>query len=318
MQDWDKLMQKILDEGVDVLNTRTNAVCRTIVGEQLTFDLTKGFPALTTRKLPFKNIVGELLGFFRGCQSAQEFRELGCNFWNTNANETKGWLDNIYRKGIDDCGRIYGAQWTNWHTVRVAKSDAEEAYLKSNNWKHIGKDSFGFGIYQKYINQLENVVRTILTNPTDRRIIVSGWNVGELDMMCLPPCHMDYRFIPFEDTKILNVVMTIRSWDFYLGSVANIASTALFLEIVSRLTGYTAGKIVIQAANVHLYENSIEASKKLLTRAHFPRPTLVLSDNIKPIVDHKDIKDIFSRIEPTDIWLNGYESHDPITVRMVA
>ena len=324
MKAYHDLVQKILDEGVNVYNTRTNSVCRTIVGEQISFDVREGFPALTTRKFPFKNTVGELLGFFRGVTSAEDFRKLGCSFWDANANETKDWLKNIYRKGTDDTGNIYGKQWTSWPAVRVATTDKEEHYLVNHGWKYIGKtnvtckEGYGFGIYRKHINQLENVVRTILTNPTDRRIIVSGWNVGELDTMCLSPCHMDYRFIPFEDSKILNVVMTIRSWDVWLGSPSNIASTAIFLQVVARLTGYHVGKVVIQAANVHLYENSIPAAKELLTREHFDRPILRLSDNIKPITNMAEIKGVFTRIEPTDITLDGYQSHDPIKVEMVA
>ena len=324
MQQYHDLVEYILETGEDIYNERTQTLCKTIIGGQMTFDMSRGFPALTTRKLPFKNIVGELLGFFRGYTSAKDFRELGCNFWNSNANETESWLNNVYRKGEDDCGRIYGQQWTNWLATRIAHTDKEIEYLKTNNWIQIGVTDIGYGqgkgklIFQKEINQLEEIVRKILTNPTDRRIIVSGWNVGEFDMMSLPPCHMDYRFTAIEKTKTLHVVMTIRSLDVFLGTPANIASTALFLEIVARLTGYTAGKVIIQGTNFHLYENSFEVARELITRSHFPNPILSLGSSIKKIENLDDIYGCFSRIETDDIKLIGYNSHGVLTVPMVA
>ena len=324
MQQYHDLIEYILECGEDIYNERTQTLCKTIIGSQMTFDMSKGFPALTTRKLPFRSIVGELLGFFRGYTSAKDFRELNCNFWNANANETKAWLSNPYRKEEDDCGNIYGHQWNKWLVTRVAQNEQEYNYLIKENWKLIGLTGKGYNkgegyrIFQKEINQLEDVVRKILTNPTDRRIIVSGWNIGEFDMMSLPPCHMDYRFTPIESTKTLHVVMTIRSLDVFLGTPANIASTALFLEIVAKMTGYTAGKVVIQGNNCHLYENSFEAAKELISRRHFNSPMLTLGESIRKIESIDEIYGCFSRIEPDDIKLLGYSSHGVLTVPMVA
>lgn len=324
MQQYHDLIQSVLDNGYDIVNERTGMTCRTIIGGQMTFDMRKGFPALTSRKLPFKNIRGELLGFFRGYTSAKDFRDIGCNFWTKNANETTSWLNSPYRKGEDDCGDIYGKQWTSWETIRVAKSAEEEEYLKANGWDFIGHTEddysvgYGYHIYSKHINQLENAVRVILTNPSDRRIIVNGWNFAEMDKMSLPACHCTYMFIPDSISNTLHVVMWQRSADLYLGSPANIASTSMFLAIMARLAGYNPGQVIVQMANVHLYENQLEVAKELISRKHFPEPKLVLSDNIKKIENLEDIKGCFTRIQPEDIWLEGYKSHEALTVEMVA
>lgn len=324
MQPYLDLLNNILSNGKDIFNKRTSSICKTVVGAQLIFDMAEGFPAVTERKVPFKSTVGELLGFFRGYTSAEDFRALGCKFWDKNANETEAWLKNIYRKGTDDCGNIYGKQWVDWETIRISKSDKESAYLRENGWIYLGKtdheypEGSGFDIFRKHINQLENLVRTILTDPTDRRLIVSGWNIGEFDMMSLPPCHIQYNFIPMEHDRTMSVVMTIRSMDVFLGTPANIMSTALFLEVVCRLTGYTPDKVIIQGANAHLYENSFEAAKELISRTSFNSPTLKLSDDVKKIENMEEIPGCFDRIEPEDFILEGYESHEAIKVEMIA
>ena len=173
-------------------------------------------------------------------------------------------------------------------------------------------------LMERTINQLENALRTLMTNPSDRRVIVSGWNVAELDMMALPPCHMDYRFVAFENPRVLNVVMTIRSWDLFLGGPANIASTAIFLAIMARLAGFEPGIITIQATNAHIYEDHFDQVRELLGREHFAAPSLSLSENIRPIGHMEDVEGVFTRIEPSDIALVGYESHGPISAPMAA
>ena len=137
--------------------------------------------------------------------------------------------------------------------------------------------------------------------------------------MALPPCHMDYRFVAMEDTKALHVVMTIRSWDLFLGAPFNIASTALFLEIMARLAGYTPATVTIQATNAHIYyEDHYDQVNEQLSRDHFPAPKLVLSENIRPIADLSEIAGVFTRVEPADISLEGYQSHAAIKAPMTA
>lgn len=307
MQAYKNLLQSILNKGIMQFNTRTGKNCLAIVGYQMQFDTSEYFPATTMRRLPFQGMRGELLGFYRGYTNAADFRQLGCNFWHKNANETKAWLDSPFRKGTDDLGPIYGKQWTDWKDVKyIPKVDLQKY---GTDYKVIGEfllDGVETYVIERHINQLENALRTIITNPSDRRIIVTGWNVSELDQMSLVPCHKDYLFVPMEDTKTLHCVMTIRSWDAWLGAPSNIASTALFLAIMARLSGYKPGTITIQATNAHLYENSIEATEVILEREPRQLPKLFLSDNIKPITNWSDINGVFSRIQPEDIELVDY------------
>lgn len=319
MENYHQLLQIVLEQGVDQFNTRTGKLCRVLVGHQLQYDMASGFPAITTKKLAFNNMKGELLGFFRGYDNAADFRALGCTVWDQNANETQAWLDNPYRKGQDDLGRIYGKQWTDWSDKRVVDSQIEYERLCAMGFHTVFRDvSSGNILLERKINQLENALRTIITNPSDRRTIVSGWNPAEFDQMALPPCHMDYRFVAFEDTKTLHVVMTIRSWDLFLGAPFNIASTSLFLGIMARLAGYTPGTVTIQATNAHLYEDHFEQVREILTRDHFEAPQLVLGDNIKQIENLSEIAGVFTRIEPADISLVGYQSHAAIKAPMAA
>jgi len=332
MQQYHNLVKKILEEGIDIRNKRTGALCKTIIGCNLEFDLSEGFPALTTRKLAFKGMVGELLGFFRGYTNAEDFRNLGCNFWNGNANETKSWLENPFRKGEDDLGDIYSKIWTDTEVYKFIHDSSENEskfeYLESKNYRYIGNfytnDNLEFHppgtyiIYKKNINQLEEVVKKIITDPSDRRIIIDGWNLSYNDTQSLPACHLLYEFIPIEETRELNVVMFMRSMDVFLGTPMNIASTALLLSIVARLTGYTPRKVIIYGANVHLYENSFEAARELINREHLPSPKLILSDNIKKVDNIDRIKYCFEVIDPKDIILENYESLGTLTVPMVA
>lgn len=319
MQNYHQLLQTTLDQGVDQFNTRTQKLCRVLVGYQLQYNMAEGFPAITTKKLAFNNMKGELLGFFRGYDNAADFRALGCMVWDQNANETQAWLNNPHRKGRDDLGRIYGKQWTDWKDRRVVATPQERDALHAAGYTQTLHDSAQQAwLMERGINQLEQALRTIIANPSDRRVIVSGWNPAEFDQMALPPCHMDYRFVALEDTKVLHVVMTIRSWDLFLGAPFNIASTSLFLAIMARLAGYTPGTVTIQATNAHLYEDHFEQVREILTREHFAAPQLVLSENIRPITHPSEIHGAFTRIEPADITLDGYQSHAAIKAPMAA
>lgn len=318
MKNFHDLLRDVLDNGIDQFNTRTGRTCRALVGCQLQYDLRDGFPAITTKQFAFKSMVGELLGFFRGYDNAADFRALGTKIWDQNANETQAWLDNPYRKGLDDLGRIYGKQWTDWRSYREVKSSdsVEVDRLFEAGYKLVCDDG-QVAVFRKNINQLESALKTLIANPSDRRIIVSGWNPGEIDQMALPPCHMDYRFVAFDNPKVLNVVMTIRSWDLFLGAPFNIAETALFLSIMARLAGYAPGVVTIQATNAHIYDTHFEQVREQLSREHFKAPSLVLSDNIRP-VSLDEIPGAFTRTEPSDISLGGYQSHAAIKAPMAA
>lgn len=217
MENYHALMQKTYDQGINQLNKRTGEVCRFLVGEQIEYDVSVLFPAVTSKKLAFKGMKGELLGFFRGLDNAADFRALDCHIWDQNANETVAWLNNPYRKGTDDLGRIYGVQWTRWRDRRFVGFDEFNRLVPDENseYKCLGhfynsQTNSTQWIIEREINQLENALRTIITDPSNRRIIVNGWNVAELDQMALVPCHMSYHFVPVIDTMTLNLVMVIR------------------------------------------------------------------------------------------------------------
>ena len=331
MYAYHSLIREILMHGEDQRNERTGALCKVIVGTQIKFDLRKGFPILTARKIPFKSGLGELLGFFRGATSAAEFRALGCKFWDQNANETKAWLANPMREGVDDLGPIYGKQWVNWEDVKLIKDSTENSdkisYLYSLGYDYVGSyfkisdvvnKEPNTVVLRRNINQLEEVVRKIMTDPTDRRILFTGWNVGELDMMSLPPCHMTYTFTPMQASKTLHVTMCMRSADVYLGVPMNIVTTSTLLEIVARLTGYIPGTVTIQMTNTHLYENSFDAARELLDRFEYESPKLVMSDRIQPLLSVDQIPGVFTRIEPSDVWLENYEHGGVLSVPMMS
>lgn len=329
MQNYHTLLEAVLTTGKDQMNVRTGKICRALVGYQLQYSFADGFPAITTKKLAFKNMRGELLGFFRGYTNAADFRSLGCTVWDDNANKTPAWLANPYRKGVDDLGSIYSKQWVQYLDRRIVDNTQERDRLLALGYTtRMHQDQTGDGsqanlwLMEREINQLENALRMLLTDPSDRGIIVSGWNVAELDMMALRPCHMDYRFVAFDgatpdDPKTLHVVMTIRSWDLFLGAPFNIASTSLFLAIMARLAGMTAGTVTIQATNAHIYADHYDQVREQLSRQHFKAPTLLLADSIKP-VGLDEVAGAFTRINPDDISLLDYESHGAIKAVMAA
>ena len=176
MKEYLELMEKVLLDGVWQDN-RTGIRTKMIPGAMIQFDLSNGFPAVTTKKLAFKSMLGELIGFLRGYTDAQDFADLGCKFWFQNANETKSWLENPARKGENDLGAIYGKQWTRWN-----KSD-------------------GTG----ELNQIETLIANIKADPTSRRLKVIAWRPDELHLMALPPCHYGFNVIIEQESKRLHL-----------------------------------------------------------------------------------------------------------------
>jgi len=161
MQQYLDLVREVLDTGTWQMN-RTGIRTKFIPGAMLRFDLTKGFPVVTTRKAPVKSSIAEMIGFLRGYTNAADFRDLGCKFWDGNANANKAWLASKYRQGTDDLGQIYGHFWRHW----------------------TGDDG-------SVTDQVMNALTTLITDPTNRRIIVNGWKVEAITQGrgALPPCH---------------------------------------------------------------------------------------------------------------------------------
>lgn len=324
MQNFHDLMLHVAEHGQYKPN-RTGTSTYADVGHMLKYDLAAAFPAITTKKLFFKSVVGELLGFFRGYDNAADFRALGCKIWDQNANETASWVNNPNRKGTDDLGRIYGVQWTKWRDTRFATTRAQAKKLREAGYELKAFDLVAFlglakrqvYVFEKTINQLEQALRTLLTDPFNRRIIVNGWRPDEFDSMALPPCHIMYTFVVMPDGKLHSTVY-IRSNDLFLGHAFNAASVGVFTHIMARLAGYEVGTATVFITDAHLYENHLEQMREQVSREHFPAPTLMLSDNIKKVERLEDIKGAFERIQPEDIWLENYKCHDAIKAPMAA
>ncbi len=242
-------------------------------GDMMKFNLADGFPAVTTKKLTVKSVFGEMLGFIRGYDNAADFRKLGCNVWNANANDDPIWLSNPNRKGTDDLGRIYGVQARRW----------------------LGTDGYP-------IDQLKSVLDRILERKDDRRLIVTHWNPGELDRMALPPCHMFYQFGIQGD--LLNLTLYQRSCDVPLGIPFNIAGYSWLLSVIAQITGLTPGTFTHFMHDIHVYENQVELLKEQLQRKPHPLPTLSINPKIKTL------EDLETWVTPDDFTLDNYQ-HDP-------
>ncbi len=284
MKQYLDLLKKVIDEGEWQPN-RTGIPTKRIDGAMLEFDLTKGFPAITSKKLAFNAVKGELLGFIRGYDNAAAFRNLGCKVWDQNANENEAWLKNENRKSVDDLGRIYGQQWRGWYHDTCGR-----------------------------IDQLKNAITEVVLNPTSRRIIVSAWNPADLDKMALPPCHVMFQLLVNTEQKTLSMCMYQRSCDMFLGIPFNIASYALLLELIAMVTGLTAKKLTMFLADVHIYQNHMTQVEEQLSRPTHELPTLCI--NPEAISRSADMIRILELVQPNDINLIGYEHEAAITADM--
>lgn len=245
------LCNTTLETGYMEHNERTGKNCLKMHGHMMKFDLSTGkFPLLTLRKLYTKGIFAELIGFIQGVDNAARFRELGCNLWNANANESKHWLENPNRSGEDDLGRIYGVQARDWNGE---------------------------------VDQLKIAIDKISNGIDDRRMIVTHWNPGELDRMALAPCHLLYQFGLRGDT--LDLCMYQRSADIPLGVPSNIASYALLLTLVAQITNKKVGTFTHFLWNSHFYENQLPFVDELINRPSFEPPTLSINPDIKSLID---------------------------------
>lgn len=284
MKQYLDLLKQVITDGEWQIN-RTGIPTKRIDGAMMQFDLTKGFPAVTTKKLAFKQVKGELIGFIRGYDNAAAFRNVGCNIWDQNANENEAWLMNPHRKAQDDLGRIYGQQWRGWYHDTCGR-----------------------------IDQLKNAVHDVINNPTSRRIIVSAWNPADISKMALPPCHIMFQLMVNVEKQELSMCMYQRSCDMFLGIPFNIASYALLLEMIAAVTGLQAGKLTMFLADVHIYRNHMEQVVEQLDRE--PRQLPILDIN-QAFFDRSS--NPIRRLElaiPDDFKLDDYNPMDSIKAEM--
>lgn len=322
------LLRRVLREGTRQTN-RTGIDAISLHGAFLRFDLTKGAPALTTKKLAFKSVVGELVGFLRGATSAADFRALGCKVWDQNANENAAWLANPNRTGADDLGPVYGAQWRRWPAYKSIDTAAPSAQERLNAARDLGYQTISVietvdedgknttAILKKDVDQLRACLDTIMTNPTDRRILFHGWNPAELDAIALPACHILYIFSVNVERREISLSFTMRSVDVGLGLPFNAQSASALLSLVGRLTGYTPKWLSVSMADAHIYVNQLDMVNEQLRRIPYKAPKLVISDRVPDFAKTgKYEPEWLDRVEPGDFSLEGYEHHAPLTAAM--
>lgn len=258
MKQYLDLMQHVMTHGVQK-HDRTGTGTISVFGYQMRFDLSKGFPMVTTKKLHLKSIIHELIWFLKGATNIQYLKENGVRIWDEWADEN------------GNLGPVYGKQWRSWE-----------------------------GANGETIDQISQVVEMIKKSPDSRRLIVSAWNVADVNQMALPPCHAFFQFYVAEGK--LSCQLYQRSADIFLGVPFNIASYALLTMMIAQVCDLQLGDFVHTLGDAHLYNNHLEKAKLQLSREPFPLPQMVLNPEVKSIFDFTF----------EDFKLNDYQSHPHI------
>ena len=320
------LLQDILDNGVEKKD-RTGTGTISVFGRQIRHKMSEGFPLLTTKKMPWKSIVTELLWFLQGNTNIKWLVDNGCNIWNGDAYKnysSKNFgktihteeqfierikTDDEFAKKWGELGPIYGAQWRSWRV-----GEGIPTTLKNDDGETIYESA------SRYVDQIQNLVNDLKTNPDSRRLMVNAWNVGELDQMVLPPCHYGFQVYTRElslerryniwfnnnyetgmerffdpnnlpdfdnlyytptPTRAISLMWNQRSVDTFLGLPFNIASYGLLLEIIAKEVNMVPDELIGNLGDVHLYSNHIEQAKEQLGRKlTFDERTEMLKDKM--------------------------------------
>ncbi len=288
MKQYHELLQHILKNGTD-RSDRTSTGTISTFGYQMRFDLSEGFPLLTTKKVHFKSIVHELLWFITGSTNIRPLVQNDVRIWNEwpyekfrksdeyNNETLQEFVDRIkndelFAQKYGDLGPVYGKQWRNFNGV----------------------------------DQLSILIEGIKKNPFSRRHIINAWNPAELENMALPPCHMMMQFYVSSDNKKLSCQLYQRSADVFLGVPFNIASYALLTHLIAQVCGLEVGEFVHSFGDVHIYKYHLEQVNTQLHRDFRPLPKLVLNPEITHIEDFKY----------EDITLVGYNPHPLISAKV--
>jgi thymidylate synthase len=301
MKQYHQLLEEILNEGEERLD-RTGVGTRSLFGKQLRFNLKKGFPAITTKKLAWKAVVGELLWFIEGSGDERRLAEIthgsregNVTIWTPNA-LAPYWKSKAKYEG--DLGRVYGVQWRHYRKLIKREAGSYEDDF-GNSYKRTSL------VQVKHVDQVQQLLDSLQNDPYSRRHILSAWNPGELDEMALPPCHVLCQFFVNKNNE-LSCHMYQRSVDVFLGLPFNIASYALLTHLIANHCSFTVNELIISTGDTHIYNDHVEQVKEQLSRTEFSLPTLVLNPNKK---------DLFS-MKMEDIKLEGYQSHGPIKAKM--
>jgi thymidylate synthase len=315
------LVRQIFEQG-SWHDNRTGVRTLSIPGAMMRFDLQQGFPAVTTKKLAFKSAIGEMVGFLRASRSAAEFRELGCKVWDQNANENKQWLANPFRLGADDLGPVYGVQWRQWPAYKLLPADqtVQIEAAQSKGFRVIGEmkeEGISKVLLYKAVDQLRQCLDTIMSNPSDRRILFHGWNWAQLDEMALPPCHLLYQFLADKSKGELSLCLYVRSNDVGLGTPFNLTEGAALLHLVAHLTGYKPRWFTYFIGDAHIYENHVGMLQEQLKREPYPAPHLRIAERVPGFAETGRFEpEWLEKVEPSDFTLVGYQHHPPLTAPM--
>lgn len=258
MKQYLDLLSHILENGNEKTD-RTGTGTKSVFGYQMRFDLQKGFPLLTTKKLHTRSIFYELLWFLKGDTNIKYLHDNKVTIWDEWADEN------------GDLGPVYGKQWRAWQ----------------------GADG-------KIIDQISQLIHQIKNTPDSRRMLVSAWNVGEVEQMALPPCHIVFQF--YVANNKLSCQLYQRSADVFLGVPFNIASYALLTEMIAQVCDLEAGEFIHTLGDAHLYLNHLDQARLQLSRMPYELPKLVLNPEVKDIFDFKY----------EDIKIENYVSHPHI------
>lgn len=323
MKQYLDLLKHVHKEGV-YKEDRTGTGTYSVFGYQMRFDLSEGFPLVTTKKCHLKSIIHELLWFLKGDTNIAYLNENGVRIWDEWADEN------------GDLGPVYGSQWRSWPTVSFKETELSKAS---------GGVAGGSEVTIGTIDQIANVIQTLKTNPDSRRIIVSAWNPAEVDKMALPPCHALFQFYTVEISqeervRMLAEAMDVscptwteddydylesdvmplfniperklscqlyqRSADIFLGVPFNIASYALLTMMIAQVVNMVPGDFVWTGGDTHLYSNHTEQALTQMAREPFPLPTMKIN---------RSVNDIF-RFKYEDFELVGYEAHPHIAAKV--
>ena len=297
MLQYHQLLRLVLEQG-KFKPDRTGTGTYSVFGAQARFPLRDGFPLLTTKKLHTKSILYELLWFLRGETNVRWLQEHGVTIWNE-------WAD-----PNGNLGPVYGKQWRRWVTRSQRQQKSDEGHPTLFDLKEFTTDMSAVSTGARVtggswgIDQIACVIDQIRTNPDSRRLIVSAWNVADIDTMALPPCHCLFQF--FVQDGELSCQLYQRSADLFLGVPFNIASYAMLTLMVAQVCNLKPGTFVHTFGDLHLYSNHLDQAKLQLSREPRPLPQLKLNPEVKNIHDFKF----------EDFELVGYDPHPHIKAQV--